>query len=109
MAIVRATLKTDTKPTAKQLAEVRAAALAPRVYDPDCPPLTKEELRQFKRVNQMRKEKREAERMQVVSLRLRPETMEKARSIGKGYTSVLSQIIEEVLNDPSLVKKFING
>ena len=60
MAIVRTTLKTEAKPTAEQLAEVQAATHAPRTYDPDCPPLTKEELRQFKHVNRMRKEKREA-------------------------------------------------
>ena len=106
MAIVRSTLKAGTEPTEEQLAEVRAATAAPHVYDPECPPLSKEELKQFRRVNQIRKDRRKADQLQIVSLRLRPETVEKARSIGKGYTSVLSQIIEEVFDDPSLIKRF---
>ena len=69
--------------------------------------MSDDELKEFRRVNQMRKERRKQEQTQVVSLRLRPETAERAKSIGKGYTSVLSQIIEEVLNDPMLVKRFI--
>ena len=51
MAIIRSILSPDTKPTEEQLAEVRAAAEAPHTYDPECLPLTKEELKQFNRVN----------------------------------------------------------
>ena len=45
------------KPTPEQLEEIRALKNRPIVFDEDCPELTDEELKQFKRVNPRRKEK----------------------------------------------------
>lgn len=43
--------------TSEQLEELREAALRPIVYDEECPPQTKEELKQFRRVNAYNKAK----------------------------------------------------
>lgn len=42
---------------------------------------------------------------QTVTLRLSPQALEKAKSLGKGYTSVLSRILENALNDIELIKQ----
>ncbi|MBR1757530.1 MAG: hypothetical protein IJ744_02225 [Lachnospiraceae bacterium] len=42
-----------------------------------------------------------------VTLRLKPKTLQKAKMLGKGYSAVLSQIVEGVMNDPSLLAKFL--
>ena len=39
------------KPTPEQIAMIEAAKKLPVVFDEDCPPMTDEQLRQFKRVN----------------------------------------------------------
>ncbi|MBR4544547.1 MAG: hypothetical protein IKO14_00995 [Oscillibacter sp.] len=49
--IVRYTLKRGTPLTPEQIAEIEEAAKYPIVFDEDCPEMTEEQLRQFKRVN----------------------------------------------------------
>ena len=49
--IIRKELKPGQKPTPEQIARIREAAKRPIVYDEDCPEMTDEQLRQFKRVN----------------------------------------------------------
>ena len=50
MAIVTSVLYGNEKPTKEQIEEVRQAAKKPIVYDKDCPPLTKEQLKEFARI-----------------------------------------------------------
>lgn len=78
-------------------------------YDEDNPPLTSEELAQFKRVYENRKTEKTALRKQNVTLRLSPKTINKAKSFGKGYTSVLSQIVEKALDNPEITNMLINN
>ena len=70
--------------------------------DRDNPELTLEELREFKRVSE---ENRENRKKQTVTIRLSPQTLEKAKSLGKGYTSVLARILENGLNDADIIRK----
>ena len=49
--IVSYSITKDQKPTPEQIAEIREAAKRPIVFDEDCPPMTDEQLRQFKRVH----------------------------------------------------------
>ena len=43
--------KRGTPLTPEQIAEVREAAKRPIVFDEDCPEMTEEQLKQFRRVN----------------------------------------------------------
>ncbi len=76
----------------------------PIVFDEDSPELTDEQLKRFVRVSEMRREER---RKQSVTLRLSPQALSKARSLGKGYTSVLSRILENALNDNKLIEQYL--
>lgn len=49
--IVSYSITKDQKPTPEQIAEIREAARRPIVFDEDCPEMTEEQLRQFKRVH----------------------------------------------------------
>jgi len=71
-------------------------------FDDDCRELTDKELAQFRRVADMRKEER---RKQTVTIRLSSRALNKAKSLGKGYTSVLSRIIEEALDDNDFIRR----
>lgn len=76
----------------------------PITFDEDCPELTEEQLKQFRRVSDIRQEER---RKQTVTLRLSTPALNKAKSLGKGYTSVLSRILEAALSDNETIKRFL--
>ena len=85
--------------TQEELSDLEAAADKPIIYDEDSPEMTKEMLMQFKRMNKEERVK------QTVSLRLSPSTLNKAKSLGKGYTSVLSRLLDLAINDEEMLKK----
>lgn len=90
--------------TESQIKELEEAENAPFVPDEDCPELTGEQLRQFKRISEERQEER---RKQSVTLRLSPQAVRTAKSLGKGYTSVLSRILEAALADSETIKHYL--
>ena len=55
MAMVTYILHKDEPLTEEEREEIRALKNRPIVFDEDCPELTKEQLRQFKRINPRRK------------------------------------------------------
>ena len=71
-------------------------------FDEDSPELTEAELEQFRRISEIRKEER---RKQTVTIRLSPRALMKAKALGKGYTSVLSRILEMALDDNEIIRK----
>ena len=49
--IVTYELKPGQKPTPEQIERIREAAKRPIVFDEDCPEMTEEQLKKFRRVN----------------------------------------------------------
>jgi uncharacterized protein (DUF4415 family) len=74
----------------------------PITPDEDCPELTMDQLAQFRRISAANREER---CKQTVTLRLSPQAIRRAKSLGKGYTSVLSRILENALENPDIVRK----
>ncbi len=72
-------------------------------FDEDSPEFTEEQLKQFRRILAYAEGYRKENRKQNVTLRLSPQTIKKAKSLGKGYTSILAAIIENALNNPDEV------
>ena len=97
--IVRSELKPGDKLTEEQVKMLEKAARRDPVYDPENPPLSEEEII---RMREAARKKRAAQNKQTVSLRLSPQTLEKAKALGPGYTTILSQIIEEALNGKTI-------
>ena len=89
--------------TPEQKEELEKAKQMPITFDEGCPELTPEQLKKFRRVSEIRQERKK----QVVTLRLSAKTLEKAKSLGKGYTSILSRILESVLNDNEMIEHFL--
>lgn len=88
--------------TEEQIQMLEALKDRPIEFDEDCPELTEEELRQFTRVS---KERQEERGKQSVTLRLSPQALKKAKSLGKGYPDVLSRILEKALMDNEQIKQ----
>lgn len=99
--MVYSTLEPGQELTEEQKKMLEEAAKREPVYDPENPPLTKEELI---RMREAAIAKRAAQNKQTVSLRLSPQTLEKAKALGPGYTTILAEIIEEALNGKPVTK-----
>ena len=102
--IIKKEIDITKKPTKKQIKMLEELNASPVSYDDDCPELTEEELLQFRRISDIRNDDR---KKQTVSLRLSPQALKKARSLGKGYTSVLSRMLESILSNNELIKKYL--
>ena len=92
------------KPTPEQLAMLMQAADAEIPDDSEYPEFSEEELLQFRRISEQRKCSRQK---QTVTLRLSPQALTKAKSLGKGYTSVLSRILESALDNADVIKHYL--
>jgi len=92
------------KPTPEQIKMLENAEKLTVSGDYEYPAFTKEELSKFKRISD---EKKIGRQKQTVTLRLSGQALNKAKSLGKGYTSILSRILESALEDPELVKHYL--
>ncbi len=92
------------KLTEEQIKMLEALKERPIVPDEDCPVMTEEQLRQFKRISERKREER---KKQSVTIRLSPQALKTAKSLGKGYTSVLSRILESALSDSDTIKRYL--
>ena len=93
-----------SKPTPEQIQMLENAKKIAISKDDEYPEFTKEELLEFKKISEEKKIDRQK---QIVTLRLSGKALKKAKSLGKGYTSILSRIIEGVLEDPERIKQYI--
>lgn len=90
--------------TVEQKQMLEALKARPVHPDEDCPELTDEQLSQLVMVSEMRRDER---RKQTVTLRLSPQALRTAKSLGKGYTSVLSRILESALTNTEIIKHYL--
>lgn len=99
--IVRKEIDLNQPLTSAQTEMLNKLESKPITSDEDCPELTMEQLAQFRRISAANREER---CKQTVTLRLSPQALRRAKSLGKGYTSVLSRILESALENPDIVK-----
>jgi len=97
-------LDPDRKLTKEEIEMLDRMESMPITFDEDCPELTAEQLAKFRRISDINKANR---RKQSVTLRLSPQALNKAKSLGKGYTSVLSRILESALEDNDLIQRYL--
>ena len=82
--------------TPEEISEIDALEDREIVFDGDAPELSIDQIKEFHRMDRNK---------QTVSIRLSPQTMRKAKALGKGYTSVLSRILDLALNDEEIIRK----
>lgn len=100
--MIRTEIDLNTPITDTQNAMLNALQNRPVEPDEDCPALTDEQLAQFKKVAQIKREER---RKETVTIRLSPQALQKAKALGKGYTSILSRILEAALDNPEIIRR----
>ena len=100
--IVRTVIRSGQQPTEAQIREIERAAALPVVPDEEAPELT---LEQYAEMAAIAKARRSQRVKPVVALRISPETLDKARATGKGYTGFLSRLLDNAINDPQMVAR----
>ena len=96
MGIVTVDIDVTKGPTKEQIEMLEKASKMPSTADDEFP--------EFKRISAERKAERQK---QTVAIRISQGALHKAKSLGEGYTTVLSRIIEETLKDPEAIKKYL--
>lgn len=100
--VVQTIVHAGQEPTESQIRQVEAAVLKGAMPDEEAPELTEDQYRQLAELAK----KRRVERVKpVVSLRISPDTLKKAKATGKGYTGFLSRLLDNAINDPDMVEK----
>ena len=99
--IVRKEIDSTQSLTPSQVEMLHNLESRPISPDEDCPELTMEQLTQFRRISAANREER---CKQTVTLRLSPQALRRAKALGKGYTSVLSRILESALENPDIIR-----
>ncbi|MCQ2414525.1 MAG: BrnA antitoxin family protein [Eubacteriales bacterium] len=102
--IVRTTLEERGPLTAEEIESLKKAQMEPISYDEDSPALSAEQLSEFIRIKDVNRNKRVK---QPVTLRLSQQSIDTAKSLGKGYTSVLGRILENILSNPDMLKYYL--
>lgn len=102
--VIKTTLEERGSITQEEIEMLERAKNLPIVFDEDSPELTEEDLKGFRRVSE---ENRLERNKQTVTLRLSPQALRKAKSLGKGYTSVLSRILEGALSDNDVIRHYL--
>ena len=108
MGTIVSTIRVGQKPTKEELkrikTEIRAARKMPPVYDPDCPPSSPEALAEFAAMaRELRKNRRNPS--PVVALRLKPDVLSKYKALGRGYTSIMADVLNYVADNPEILSK----
>ncbi len=103
--IIRKEIDVGEPLTAEQmnmLEELKTRSVQP---DEDCPELTPNQL--AKCAEAARERRQRMQNKQTVAIRLSPKALSKAKSLGKGYTAVLSRILEAALEDNETIRHFL--
>ena len=94
----------NEKLTEEQVKMLEDLKKRPVIPDEECPAMTEEQLKQFRRISEVKREER---RKQSVTIRLSPQALKTAKSLGKGYTSILGRILESALSDSETIKHYL--
>ena len=83
-------------------AELKEAVKHPIVYTDDCPESTPEALKEFAL---QRAELNRQRRRQAVTIRVAPDCLTKYKALGKGYTGIMADVLNYVVDNPEILSK----
>ena len=102
MAIVRKMIYENEPLTLDQIQQIEKADKLPITFDDDCPELTEAQLAE---IAAMAAKQRAERRKPLLTIRVSPDTLKKAKALGKGYTSIMGRLLDMAINNPEMLKK----
>jgi len=108
MGTIKSTIKVGQKIPKEILKlakeQVMEARKAPKVYDVECPPSKPDALAEFAAMaRNLRKKQRKTS--SVVALRIKPDTLLKYKALGRGYTGIMSDVLNYAADNPEILNK----
>jgi uncharacterized protein (DUF4415 family) len=101
MGITKSTVRVGQKPPKEAIQEARRAAKKPIKYTKDAPRSTPEALAEFAALRAAQKKK---DVRPVVALRIQPEVLEKYKSLGRGYSGIMADVLRFAVDNPEILK-----
>jgi uncharacterized protein (DUF4415 family) len=101
MAIMGSTGKAGQRPPKDVIKRIKEAAKYPINLEA-APELSSEALKEFAHLAAERNRKK---KRQVVTLRLVPDCLSKYKALGKGYTSIMADVLNYVADNPEILSK----
>jgi uncharacterized protein (DUF4415 family) len=98
------TVRAGQKPTKEQIKRIKAAAKAPIVYTADCPESTPEALAEFAAMARELRKNMKAKKP-AVTIRISSSCLSKYKSLGKGYTGIMADVLDYVAENPDILAK----
>ena len=103
MGMTTITIRDGQKPTKEQLKRIKAACKGPITYTADCPESTPEALAEFaSKARALRQNRRNIK--PAVTLRIQPEILETYKSLGKGYTGIMADVLTYAAKNPQFLQ-----
>ena len=106
MGIIRSTVKVGQKPPKEVIKRVkqavREANKAPPVYDPDCPPLSPEALKEFAH---LAAERNQRKKKLSITIRVSPDVLASYKTMGNGYTGIMADVLRHAIENPDVLAK----
>ena len=102
MAIVRKMIYENEPLTLDQIQQIEKADKLPITFYDDCPELTEAQLAE---IAAMAAKQRVERRKPLLTIRVSPDTLKKAKALGKGYTSIMGRLLDMAINNPEMLKK----
>ncbi|MDR0638712.1 MAG: hypothetical protein LBG27_07420 [Spirochaetaceae bacterium] len=102
MERITITVRDGQKPTREQIKRIHEAAKLPINYTADCPPSSPKALAEFAAIaRELRKNKRKID--PVVAIRLAPDCLKKYKSMDRGYTDIMANILAYAVDNPEIL------
>jgi uncharacterized protein (DUF4415 family) len=102
MGIIKSTVMVGQKPPKEVIKAAKKAARGAINYTEDAPRSTQEALAEFAALRAAQKKK---DIRPVVAIRLLPEALAKYKSLGKGYTGIMADVLDYAANNPDILSK----
>jgi uncharacterized protein (DUF4415 family) len=107
MEMITRIVRVGQKPTKGEMKRIRKNAREAAKYPlnlKDFPEASPEALDEFAAMaRELRRNKKNA--IPVIALRIAPETLEKYKSLGKGYTGIMADVLDYVAQNPEMLAK----
>ena len=100
MGIIKSTVKVGEKPPKEVIRRLKQIARQPIHYTEDSPPSSPEALKEFA---QLAAERNLRKKKQSITIRVTSDVLESYKTMGKGYTAIMSDVLQYAINNPAVI------
>jgi uncharacterized protein (DUF4415 family) len=100
MGIIRSTVRVGQKPPKDVVKRLKKAAKRPINYTEDAPRSSPEALKEFA---ELAAERNRRKKKQTITIRITPEVLESYKTMGSGYTGIMSDVLQYAVKNPAVL------